>query len=424
MGGYLEKPETAKHEEVGSGNGLQFALSSMQGWREEQEDAHACHIHVNKEKLKSWSFFMVFDGHGGDKASQRASTSILRAILEQDYFVELLNCYIVTDYNCDKVKSAILQAFLDLDMELRLWEESNTAVGGSTAVGCLMAPKHLFYINLGDSRAFHVRSEPRGEVDRRSKTTVNYTTTDQKPGDTVEKTRINKAGAEVFALGGVGPERIEGELAVSRAFGDFSYKQNVQLTPSEQQVSVVPAIEVVERDDSDTYICIGCDGIYDVMTNEQLNDLISYKMSLQRELNLQRIANEVLEACLALGSRDNMSLILISLNKTRVAYDETEHTTDMAVVNTLRDYVTIELRNRGVNRPDVAVVMKNLPEKRFDVPGAGICGRALQISDMCDEYYQQLDSQKSVISESQSQVKTNAKQRPSDSTPRVSNVRK
>ena len=70
----------------------------MQGWREEQEDAHACHIHVNKEKLKSWSFFMVFDGHGGDKASQRASTSILRAILEQDYFVELLNCYIVTDY--------------------------------------------------------------------------------------------------------------------------------------------------------------------------------------------------------------------------------------------------------------------------------------------------------------------------------------
>merc|ERR1712071_425198 len=186
----------------------------------------------------------------------------------------------------------------------------------------------------------------------------------------------------------------------------------------------VSDLEVVERDDSDTYICIGCDGIYDVMTNEQLNDLISYKMSLQRELNLQRIANEVLEACLALGSRDNMSLILISLNKTRVAYDETEHTTDMAVVNTLRDYVTIELRNRGVNRPDVAVVMKNLPEKRFDVPGAGICGRALQISDMCDEYYQQLDSQKSVISESQSQVKTNAKQRPSDSTPRVSNVRK
>lgn len=158
MGGYLEKPETAKHEQVGSGNGLQFALSSMQGWREEQEDAHACHIHVNKEKLKSWSFFMVFDGHGGDKASQRASTSILRAILEQDYFVELLNCYIVTDYNCDKVKSAILQAFLDLDMELRLWEESNTPVGGSTAVGCLMAPKHLFYINLGDSRAFHVPS--------------------------------------------------------------------------------------------------------------------------------------------------------------------------------------------------------------------------------------------------------------------------
>lgn len=40
MGALLEKPKTEKHSEAGAGNGLQFGLSSMQGWRIEMEDAH------------------------------------------------------------------------------------------------------------------------------------------------------------------------------------------------------------------------------------------------------------------------------------------------------------------------------------------------------------------------------------------------
>lgn len=40
MGAFLDKPKTEKHNESGSGNGLKYALSSMQGWRIEMEDAH------------------------------------------------------------------------------------------------------------------------------------------------------------------------------------------------------------------------------------------------------------------------------------------------------------------------------------------------------------------------------------------------
>lgn len=41
MGAFLDKPKTDKHNEHGIGNGLQYGLSSMQGWRIEMEDAHA-----------------------------------------------------------------------------------------------------------------------------------------------------------------------------------------------------------------------------------------------------------------------------------------------------------------------------------------------------------------------------------------------
>ena len=40
MGAFLDKPKTEKHNESGSGNGLRYGLSSMQGWRIEMEDAH------------------------------------------------------------------------------------------------------------------------------------------------------------------------------------------------------------------------------------------------------------------------------------------------------------------------------------------------------------------------------------------------
>ena len=40
MGTYLDKPETDKQNEGGTGNGLRYGVSSMQGWRPEMEDAH------------------------------------------------------------------------------------------------------------------------------------------------------------------------------------------------------------------------------------------------------------------------------------------------------------------------------------------------------------------------------------------------
>lgn len=63
MGAYLSEPVTEKETSSGSGNGLDWAASSMQGWRQSMEDSH-----ITLTELPGFSdlaLFGVFDGHGG-----------------------------------------------------------------------------------------------------------------------------------------------------------------------------------------------------------------------------------------------------------------------------------------------------------------------------------------------------------------------
>ncbi len=58
-----QTPITKKDTEVGSGNGISFAVSQMQGWRSSMEDAHTAVPDITE--LPGCSFFAVFDGHAG-----------------------------------------------------------------------------------------------------------------------------------------------------------------------------------------------------------------------------------------------------------------------------------------------------------------------------------------------------------------------
>jgi serine/threonine protein phosphatase PrpC len=73
----------------------------------------------------------------------------------------------------------------------------------------LLGPGWLAVANLGDSRAVLSRSGGRALALSR----------DHKPDDRTERRRIEAAGSHV-ALG-----RVAGELAVSRALGDFAHKR-------------------------------------------------------------------------------------------------------------------------------------------------------------------------------------------------------
>jgi serine/threonine protein phosphatase PrpC len=88
-------------------------------------------------------------------------------------------------------------------------------------------------------------------------------TEDHKPENTDELTRIEKAGGFVL------DNRVNGELAMSRALGDFRYKVNPNLPSHEQLVICSPDVSVHERQlQEDTVMVLACDGVWDVMENE------------------------------------------------------------------------------------------------------------------------------------------------------------
>lgn len=346
MGSFLDKPKCEKHEAQASGNGLTYSLCSMQGWRLEMEDAHTCRLSL-PEGLSKWSFFAVFDGHAGAKVAEEASKLLIDDILDQKYFKEELRpnpeiCNRCT-YDCDKISQAIKDAFLVVDAKFRALDYTS----GSTAVGVMITPKHFFYINCGDSRAVHVRTgsgakhqdyqsaidkghfgqEPRinqrGPPDGEQMNvhedappvengySVFFSTKDHKPIDQEERERIERAGGMVII------QRINGALAVSRALGDFEYKRIDDLAEDCQLVSPVPEITVIERSKPDSefqdaYAIVACDGIYDAISNDNLQIFSTHKLKVG--LGPQNVASETLDLCLNLGSRDNMSLIFLTFN--------------------------------------------------------------------------------------------------------------
>ena len=124
----------------------------------------------------------------------------------------------------------------------------------STATGVLITPKDYFFFNAGDSRTLLVRNEQ-----------VEFFTEDHKPTNEGEKKRIEDAGGRVMI------QRINGSLAVSRALGDFEYKNRDDLDDLSQLVSPDPDVTCMARKtDADNFIVVACDGIYDVMSNEEI----------------------------------------------------------------------------------------------------------------------------------------------------------
>ena len=79
MGSYLSAPITEKESESGSCRaGHTFGVSSMQGWRRSQEDAHIVHQLPNGTNV-----FGVVDGHGGREVSNFAKAHFAEALTKQ-----------------------------------------------------------------------------------------------------------------------------------------------------------------------------------------------------------------------------------------------------------------------------------------------------------------------------------------------------
>lgn len=370
MGAFLDKPKTEKHNETGEGNGLRFGLSSMQGWRVEMEDAH-CAV-IGLPSLKDWSFFAVFDGHAGAKVSAYCANELLGAIRSNADFLGKngLEADHASVPSMENVKKGIKTGFLELDDRMRGLPEmlNGEDKSGSTAVCCLVSPSHMFFANCGDSRAVFSRAG-----------SVAFRTEDHKPINPTEKERIQNAGGSVMI------QRVNGSLAVSRALGDFEYKQVEGKGPCEQLVSPEPEIYAEERHEDDEFIVLACDGIWDVMTNEELCDFVRNRMQLT--MDLTAVCNQVVDTCLYKGSRDNMSIVIIAFEGAPKVLEEAvkkEEELDRRLEECVKEIVDSTEPGETLVMP---LVMHMLSQKEIEglPPGGGLAAKKQKIEEMLDK---------------------------------------
>jgi len=154
----------------------------------------------------------------------------------------------------------------------------------------------LLHANIGDSRT--VLAQKQSDA-----FTAVACTFDHKPTNEEERKRIEQAG------GYVQMSRVDGQLALSRAFGDRMLK-TLHLPPEKRKVTSKPEI-IINESSSEDFLFLACDGIYegDVFTREMVIKFISEQLKQTDDLAI--ICAAVLDECLKRGSRDNMSAMII-----------------------------------------------------------------------------------------------------------------
>jgi len=179
---------------------------------------------------------------------------------------------------------------------------SEGSAAGTTSVVAFLQGRKLYVANAGDSRCVLSRNGKAIAMSR-----------DHKPNDEDERKRIYDAG------GMVANGRVCGNLNLSRALGDLEYK-NPKLQPDKQIISPFPEIFSIALTKDDEFIILACDGIWDVMSNQQAVDFVRERLEdpTKRE-NLQLICEEMFDFCLAkdtnppaLGT-DNMTAVIVLL---------------------------------------------------------------------------------------------------------------
>lgn len=312
-----QRPSTAKDSEDGEALllGLGWGASSMQGERKEMEDAHlaipSLAHHDPKALLaplaSGWSrtaLFGVLDGHGGAQVAKFCKTHLPEELVRRP---------------SDQPAGALAATFLRLDemltegrslMELDALGAArrfSCGVGdtgahgcGTTACVCCIRHDSIITANAGDSRAVLCRNGIAIDLSQ-----------DHKPGLAAEASRIQAAGGYVDAAEG----RVNGDLAVSRAIGDLDFKGNPSFPPEQQVVSAEPDVQVVPRQPGDEFLVIACDGVWDVMSSQDAVDFIRERLASSPGIPLSEVAEDLLDHSLAIGSTDNMTVVLVSFEE-------------------------------------------------------------------------------------------------------------
>lgn len=195
--------------------------------------------------------------------------------------------------------------------------------GGAVGVLVVVTETQVVVLNVGDCRCILVQNK--GSDGSTEKFQVVPLSTDHKPNDSKEYTRIKEAGLDVvdetFQEDGTDIPTFKivcgkNKLAVARAFGDFEFKANKTLEKDEQAVIAVPQVTVHTRCSKDWFLVAACDGIWDVMESNEVAAFLSDKLERLPTLEptvLPTSCDALLRECLKRNAQDNLSAVIVAL---------------------------------------------------------------------------------------------------------------
>eukprot|EP01090_Pellita_catalonica_P012675 TRINITY_DN2820_c0_g3_i1.p1 TRINITY_DN2820_c0_g3~~TRINITY_DN2820_c0_g3_i1.p1 ORF type:complete len:393 (+),score=64.55 TRINITY_DN2820_c0_g3_i1:101-1180(+) len=240
------------------------AWAEIKGRRSGQEDTLCWAVNIFGDNA---SYYLgLFDGHAGRKASEYSASNFHKVLMKK------------IGKNGEEVVTALTDTFKQIHEEI----DSNKYPDGTAALVGVIRDSFLYVANAGDSRAVLYSG---GEVIPLS--------VDHKPESTTEKKRILKHGGFVTES-----RRVCGALTLSRALGDCD------LQP---WVTWMPDVQIHEISSEDEFIIFACDGLWDVVSNEEAVRIAT------TEKEPARAATKLRDYAHLLGSGDNISVAVVTL---------------------------------------------------------------------------------------------------------------
>jgi len=321
----------------------------MQGRRPKQEDRHVKVPDLTKaaRALKMpidhleqpCSFFAVYDGHQGHLCA--------------DYIAKNFHMKLLKRLSADKEPASwtderFVVVFREICEELdnEFMTKFRTAIDGCTVVIVLITGTRCVTAWVGDSRCLLGRRTSKGHL------MAVALTEDHTPKIKTEAQRVIDAGgivvdlgftarvahegyeerlreirrAQAQGLGTIGKEPVA--LAVSRALGDRDFKAvtgKALLVPT-------PDVRCIRLDKSHLFIALMCDGILDVMSNDDVIEDLGTTVADKTLVDATDPVANVRSACGALvqeaykrNSQDNLTVIMVRFEWTGA--DASDHIT-------------------------------------------------------------------------------------------------
>ncbi|KAK9141047.1 hypothetical protein Scep_010728 [Stephania cephalantha] len=222
--------------------------------------------------------YAIFDGHSGERVAEYLQSHLFDSILnELDFWTD--------------TKNAVKRAYRKTDDDIL--ERVASSRGGSTAVTVILINKETLVGNVGDSRAIISKAgvaqqitldhEPRSEQD----------VIESKGGHVSKMPEV--ITKKVFDVLGKVP-RVDGQLAMARAFGDGKLKEHITSEPD---------VSIKMIDEGTDFLILASDGLWKVMSNQEAVDTIKHIE------DAQEAAEELVGEALHRQSVDDISCIVV-----------------------------------------------------------------------------------------------------------------